>query len=200
MALVLSRFQSTRLTTLHTPEESSMNSALPNLTHHALASIARRTDPDKIPQVPYGQKGSQYGYPSLDGLRNGGPTLWITALLLGLYAGSTGSFYSFLAFYSSFSAFTYLLAHLLLIANLCIVTHLGQAIHSRKWFLIPSAVACGLVEVIGWAGAHLEREEPIRRYAVLDADLDYCLCVRFPSPPHLKEEKRLTRVICYAMV
>ena len=61
-----------------------------NFAHHALALIARR-DPDKIPQVPYAQRGSQYGYPSYDGLRNGGPTMWITGLLLGLYAGSTSN-------------------------------------------------------------------------------------------------------------
>lgn len=91
---------------------------LSNITHHALASIARRTDPDKIPQVPYQQKGSQYGYPSLDGLRNGGPTLWITALLLGLYAASTGPSYSlwlFIPLFQRVYLFTDLLVHLLLV-------------------------------------------------------------------------------------
>jgi hypothetical protein len=30
--------------------------------------------------------------------------------------------------------------------------HIGQAVYFRLWFLFPTAVLCGIGEVIGWSG------------------------------------------------
>ena len=36
--------------------------------------------------------------------------------------------------------------------SLTTLVHLAQAIRSRMWWMIPTAVLCGLTEIIGWSG------------------------------------------------
>jgi hypothetical protein len=41
-----------------------------------------------------------------------------------------------------------------------IVLHLGQALYFRLWWLIPSAVFSGILEVVGWGGRVWESKNP----------------------------------------
>ena len=42
-----------------------------------------------------------------------------------------------------------------------LVIHVVQAIHFRLWWLFPTAVLCGLLEVIGWSGRLWSSKNPI---------------------------------------
>ncbi|KAG8948799.1 hypothetical protein FRC04_009262 [Tulasnella sp. 424] len=58
------------------------------------------------------------------------------------------------------------------------VTHLGQAIHYRIWWLIPTFAFCGLGEVLGWTGRLWGSQQP---YAMNPFLLQICCTIFSPT-------------------
>jgi hypothetical protein len=44
--------------------------------------------------------------------------------------------------------------------GLTTAVHLGQALYKRMWFLLPTAVMCGVTELLGWSGRLWSSKQP----------------------------------------
>ena len=146
--------------------------AMTSMVDSTGSTSSQLTRRSSVPQVPYSEKGSQYGYPSPDGLRNGGPTLWICGLFVALYAITT-SVYPLASFF------------------LLCLTKPNTLYTSRSFGTgppLPKMVPPTLRrDVRHWrinrlGRADLERKESLRKYALPDTDLDYHYCVGLVIP------------------
>jgi hypothetical protein len=69
----------------------------------------------------------------------------------------------FIALFSLSSSKPLELVLVCILAGIFIVIHVVQAIRFRLWWLFPTAVLCGLLEVIGWSGRLWSSKNPFLR-------------------------------------
>ena len=69
----------------------------------------------------------------------------------------------FIALFSLSSSKPFDLVLVCILARIFIVIHVVQAIRFHLWWLFPTAVLCGLLEVIGWSGRLWSSTNPLLR-------------------------------------
>ncbi|KAF6744171.1 RTA1-like protein [Ephemerocybe angulata] len=50
---------------------------------------------------------------------------------------------------------------MLVLFGISTIAHTGQSVYYRRWFLLPTAVLCGVLELLGWAGRLWSYHQPL---------------------------------------
>lgn len=99
-----------------------------------------------------------YKYTSKDGLNDAGPTLWISAMFVGLYAASTSMSQSIIEIYFC----SYLMSSPSLGSGPLVATMVSSPYHRSRW----------LWRDFGMGRARVERQKSNIRHAVSYSDID----------------------------
>ncbi|KAG6849097.1 hypothetical protein H0H93_011317 [Arthromyces matolae] len=66
----------------------------------------------------------------------------------------------------------------MIVFALSTVTHIGQAIYTKSWWLLPTVCICGALEVAGWGGRYWSHNQPWVFSAYL---LQICTTIMAPT-------------------